>query len=955
MAYTESRMLGRGLHFAHQNARSLCNKFDTVRTQLMEDKYSILTISETWLTPKHNTTMVSVPGYTLLRKDREVCHPRGNLKKGGGVAMYINSNLIIDSAELEIFNKSDKDIEILWVTLKHPFQRDIVVASLYRPPSGDVSTFLEFMNETLRDIMKPGKDVEIFLLGDVNINLLDKDTETRNLLDLCAQFGLIQLIKEPTRWGKKNSLLDVIITNSYKIKVSGTIQWGIGDHEMVYVTRKMCKRDKKKKQIIGRKYKNYSKLRYTKRLIDVDWGFIDGPSDVGNKWDRIVHEMEVALQEDCPMAVFTVREHQDPWISNEILEIISNKYKLGKLAKQGGEKDKDNYRVASRLCVTAIRNAKGHYIRRAHHLFGDDSKKFWENIQHLIPGKKTREQIKIYQTLGGVVTKLGDAVVAQDLNVFFTNIGKKLGEKFTNEWQSLGEGTSTKIEDMRMTISTIKNLCREINTAKPSGIENISSMIVRDTFVTIPQIVAKLFNQAIALNDFPIAWKRAVVVPIHKGGRKSDYGNYRPISILPLPGKLLERCYHRHISNYLEVNCLLSDNQFGFRRGRSTIAAVGKLTNRILLGINENKLTYVSYIDLTKAFDTVCHKILLQKLSHLGIDGNIGKCMENYLLNRYQVTKIGENLSPPLEVKCGVPQGSVLGPLMFLIYINDINDYMDKDSIELFADDAAITTSGKNESATQTLHQNKLDGLTEWCQINRLTINVQKTKTMVFATKAKLKDLEEKQFRINMEKVDCVDKFKYLGITLDQTLSYNKHIDKTIAMISHKIWELGAIRKYSTVKMSLTVYKSTIMPYFDYGDVIYMGGQKSKLEKLQRLQNRALRICMLKPHRFNTDHLHRAGRVPKLESRRAAHLHNFAYSLAEKPINLKRQSRTTRSSGAPVLNTYLVKCAAYSRSSYHMAAIAWNNLPPKSRQIKTYIEFKHHERAKLRQSLQSKN
>lgn len=951
MAEFIERALGRGLHLAHQNCRSLPNKFDTIRAQLLGDKFSVLTLSETWFTPNHRSNLYDVPGYSLFRNDRVVTTDRGKLKRGGGVAMYISDSISVDNNELDQYNASNKDIEILWITIKHNFQRDIAVATVYRPPNGDLNEFVNMLTDSLLAMSNHSVKKEIFILGDMNVDMLTYDNDRMKIKDLCDDFGMVQLITEPTRWGRKKNLLDLILTSSDRIKVSNTLQWGISDHELVYVTRKLVNEKFKRTKKTGRRYKNYSKLAFTDRLKIENWDEIDLDHSVGAKWDSILLKMENALSIDCPIVTFTVRDRQDPWITNEILELISNKFKLGKNARGGSQEDVELYKQANRICVREVRKAKGHFIRRTHHEVGNDCNKFWRNLRWLLPSGKHSDKIEICQTIRGVTAKLDDTTAASELNYFFSNIGRNLASGYTREWHPPNPPTQSTLPELHITTGYFKSICKEINVAKPSGIKNISATVVRDAFLAIPHIITKLFNQAIVLSDFPDRWKSAVVVPLHKGGKRSEYSNYRPISILPLPGKLLERCYHHHITYYLESHGLLIENQSGFRRGHSTSTAVCKLTNDIFDSMNNKRMSVVSFIDLTKAFDTVNHNILLKKLDHLGIKGNLNKCIKNYLTNREQCTRVGESMSEPLTVSCGVPQGSVLGPLLFLIYINDITEYISSKDIELFADDAAIKTMGKSEANVGQQHQAKLDALSEWCSLNRLTINVNKTKTMVFGMRGVLSKLGNKNYLINGIEVENVDKFKYLGIILDPTLNFCKHLDKTIATVAHKVWELGTIRKYSTIQMSLTTYKSTILPYFDYCDIVYTGGQKKQLTKLQRLQNRALKICLIKPQRFSTEDIHRISNTPKLEMRRIAHLNNYAFKLALDPTNIKVKARETRSSSSKTLITGIVKCAAYQRSCYYMAACSWNNLSHKQRSITSLSLFKKKEKEKMKNGL----
>ena len=295
---------------------------------------------------------------------------------------------------------------------------------------------------------------------------------------------------------------------------------------------------------------------------------------------------------------------------------------------------------------------------------------------------------------------------------------------------------------------------------------------------------------------FPPSWKIATVVPLFKGGLKSDVGNYRPISLLPLPGKILERIVHNRVSLFLENNELLCDEQYGFRKNCSTTHGIVSLTNALFEAINKNETCIAVFIDLRKAFDTVNHDILVRKLSHIGIKGNLLRWIENYLFNRAQRTFANDVLSSTAPVKCGVPQGSILGPLLFILYINDIKHHIDGVELGLYADDTVIYTHNENAHLAQKSLQEKLNGFVEWSKTNELTINSQKTKLMIFGTRSCVKKARDTSIMIGTSLIQQVPSYKYLGFTLDSVLSFSNHISSLLNTVTHKAYILSKIRRF---------------------------------------------------------------------------------------------------------------------------------------------------------------
>ena len=273
----------------------------------------------------------------------------------------------------------------------------------------------------------------------------------------------------------------------------------------------------------------------------------------------------------------------------------------------------------------------------------------------------------------------------------------------------------------------VSKLCRDLKTVKSSGFADISAVVLKDAFlVLIPQLVC-LFNLSFATGLFPDRWKKATVIPLYKGGDKTEVGNYRPVSLLALPGKLLERVAQANMLNFLDTHKVISNNQGGFRKSFSTAATIASLTDKLLCNINNGQTSLAAFIDLRKAFDTVKHKILLKKLFNYGVRNfNLEWCT-NYLTNCTQQTLAYGILSKELTVSCGVPQGSVLGPLFFILYINDVQMALRGSNLQLYADDTVIFEAGQNHNEAVGKIQPVLDKFNVWCHANKLSLNTSKT------------------------------------------------------------------------------------------------------------------------------------------------------------------------------------------------------------------------------------
>ena len=398
--------------------------------------------------------------------------------------------------------------------------------------------------------------------------------------------------------------------------------------------------------------------------------------------------------------------------------------------------------------------------------------------------------------------------------------------------------------------------------------------------------------------------------------------------------------YHNKVSAYLDDNNLINDGQNGFRKGRSTIGTAAELTDDILLGINNKHFTIGAFIDLRKAFDTVSHEILGSKLSKFGFHKNIIAWLSNYLSNRKQRCKVNGITSDYLDITCGVPQGSILGPMLFLLYINDINTMLNRCKTKLYADDTVVYATHINEQICHDWLCMDLKILMDWFNKNRLTINLDKTKLMLFATKNMQKKALFPQIELSGTKLQYVRQFNYLGVKLDSRLTFEMHANECLRLVSHKIFLLTKIRKYIDKKQALTIYKSKIMPYFDYGDIFLLGVQVKTRDMLQKLQNRALRLVLNRDSRHNVWELHHEALTPMLDKRRECHLLNYMYSRQYKPQYIHNPNRQLRAYEAPVFLEHQSKNATFERSTLFRGSKMWNQLPVNVRNIQNYDTFK---------------
>ena len=861
---------GRGLHIGHLNVCSMFgnHRLDLLKIQVVDSGLDVFSISETWLTEAIPDELMRVEGYNIARLDRSWGGDNGgNLKKGGGLACYIKQGHKFSDRKHEDLNISSKDLEAQWLEIDLPNVRPIVIINIYRPPQGDYKKCCSLMVDMFnRAKLKDNTDV--FLLGDFNINLNEKGSpEAKELMFTTGALGLKQLIQEPARISFRQGIvtktkIDLIFSNSDFIKSVGVLDWNMSDHLAVRVTRKKVQAKIDKVEFKGRSYRNYDKERFQRKLLDSNWEEFDAVEDPNRLWELMENKILEVIEGMCPIKKFRVTEGREPWLTNEALEAIKDKDRILRRAKRSGKEADwvEAKRVRNRV-GRDLELLRADFLKQQQEEFKSDPKKFWRVIASVIPGKKGGKS-NIWLKDQGSGEEVPPEGVPEFINSFFTGIGPELAKQHKTPWEYFGDENPIEIQDIITNQEEVLRLCKEINTMKSSGFDKLSAKICKDAFTVLTNKLVKIFNCSLRSSIFPTAWKSAKVVPLFKGGERETVGNYGPVSLLPLPGKLLEKVVHQRISQFWETHNILSGDQGGFRKGFCTSATIADLTDDFMGQINQGMTTLAVFIDLKKAFDTVNLSILTRKLYKSGIRGETLRWCGNYLNGRKQCTTANGITSSFLPITCGVPQGSVLGPLFFLIYVNDLKGALNDCKVKLYADDTVLYQSGVNCQQAEDRLQTSMNSFQRWCAANALTINAKKTKIMAFGSRSKVKKCDRAKITLNGVKLKLVPSYKYLGMVLDSTLNYTNHISATIRTVQHKLAILGKVKRYLHNDVALKIYKTMLLPYLDYADVIFSKAKSTELDKLQRLQNRSLRLCLGHNRYFSTDLAHKNSGVP---------------------------------------------------------------------------------------------
>ena len=482
--------------------------------------------------------------------------------------------------------------------------------------------------------------------------------------------------------------------------------------------------------------------------------------------------------------------------------------------------------------------------------------KFWKNIKTVYPlNNKDSEVCRLFNVDGVATTD--NKLIADSFCNFFSTVANKLKTSaipFTNFiWCSQNKltdrmtPTTSNFSFNYTSVIIIHEYLRQLKVKKAAGLDNIPPRMIRDGASVLSKPLAHIINLSLKCGTVPSEWKIAKINPLFKSGKTSDLNNYRPISILPIFSKIMEKVVHHQLIEYLEHHKLLYNKQFGYRKGKSTELAVTLFVDEIRGEIDRGNLVGAVFDDLSKAFDTISHAGIIQKLSFYGVQHKELNWFKDYLFNRHQVVMFNNFQSKSYPVTCGVPQGSILGPLLFLVYFNDFIKVVKHSKVIKYADDTVLYIGSSKVDDIQSKLEEDLNQIAHWFHLNELVINtkVGKTESMLFGTNQRLKKIEKTSFKISVNDtiINFCETYKYLGVKLDNSLRLNQFMDEIYRKASGRLKLLNRVRKSLTVHSANIAFHSLIVPLLCYCGILCLGAAtNSNIQRFERLKIRAANI-----------------------------------------------------------------------------------------------------------------
>lgn len=831
---------------------------DEIEDWMYYDKPDIICLSETHIIDEINENEIRIEGYEVIRVN-------SNSSRTGGVLTYIKKNI-----KFKILDLSNFIIDGTWfnvIQINTP--NKISICNIYRSPNSAISLFCDKIRDLADLLSEFGK---VIILGDFNIDINKQNNYySQKLINSLKFLGFSQHVKTPTRITKSSkTIIDLVFTNFETLSTVVLDKPKISDHNILKLT--LTRQNLKScnpKFVYKRSFKTFNEENfkstllsyYQARNVSVKYPInfdSENNCDIEYKYTKHVNNIISSIIDSVNKIAPLVKQRINskdtyiPWINKDIRDLMKCrdqsfiKFKKSKLGS-----DFDDYKALRNKVIDELRRNKKGYYEKVIDNNKHDSKKMWKTLKYLIGSKKcsiiTNEiefNGEIMNDSYNIANKLNEYFVGSVekiiKNINCTDLDVNIVNNEINLWDVFDE---TNYDEMS---KIIKNL------DKNKGInDDINSDILELAWKINYNIILDAINNSLKIGFVPDNWKIATVTPIPKikGSKKAE--DMRPINTLPLYEQILEQIVKTRLENFVENNKLINNDQSGFRK---TFSCETALQNSIIewrKQLDTGQYIGVVYIDFARAFETINREILINKLSNLGIKGKVLKWFQSYLENRKQLVRFNGSLSEKINVNNGVPQGSKLGPLLFIIYINDIIEKLNNVGIKckMFADDMKIYFYSHNIKIIEYKLNEGLKILSDWMNKNQLKINVKKSAFMILNSQRANNVRGKCKLMIDNEMLNEVRSTKYLGIIIDDTLTFNDNAKYVANKISKKVNLLYRLGNSISSFTKCTIYKSIILPHFDYCSTLMLNYSKSNIDLLQKLQNRAMRI-ILKVNRY---------------------------------------------------------------------------------------------------------
>jgi len=964
------------------NIQCLSTKFSNFKELVFDFKKKpvVILLQEVWHI--ENSKYFEIPGYhEPVFRTRE--------GRGGGVGIFVRNDV---NFEICVSPFHERIFESQLIKLKFSNDKNLYICNIYRPntvPSHltfieHFELFLEYFNN-LMDYLNEGR-IKTIIGGDFNLNILNfsDNSSINNYINSTFSAGFIQTIIHPTRVQNNSATcIDHFLTNLDRtLFVTKIIVSSISDHyPIIFLLDKVGINPVKTKSFITRDFSDENIENFINFMSPFSWASVLNENDCDVAFNIFLENFITFYNSYFPPLVkkFNKNIHKvEKWMTRGLLISRQNKLKLQKLHLNfPSPENTANFKNFRKIYNHLLREAKKLYYHQQIDSNIGDPKKTWNILNETI--KKTKKSSCISSILTTDGPTDDPQTIANEFNNFYSSIATKIANQINPTGQispseepvpELNEGKKFNMSKIPLQQAEVIYALNSLISKHSKDPDDLSMYFIKKIFPVIEVPLMYIFRKSIATGKVPEKLKIAKISPIFKSGDNLNVTNYRPISLLSNFAKILEKIVHKKLSFFLESNNLLSKYQFGFRRGHSTTHPTTLLMNFLAEAFNKKHHAAAIFCDLAKAFDTCDHPILLNLLRKKGIQDTELEWFKSYLTNRKQFVSIGGVDSNLSLIKLGVPQGSILGPLLFLIYINDLPDSTNL-PVFLFADDTVILASDPDPT---TLIEKLNSGFKSVCTYFRnfkLSLNPVKTQYIVFSNSQMVHEMETHVYINNnndnlptndnifeIQRIKLTDKvpaYKYLGVYFDPTLTFKYHIQQIISKLNRALYLLRSVKNFLPKESLKLLYYSLFHCHLNYACEIWSSTSDSLINQIFKKQKNAIRIISNSKYNAHSSPLFRREGILPLNLLIQYNKSNFMQGIVQgRAPSILNNIWLTNMQNRQLTNTYdrelrndsefyipLARTNQISRFPLISLPQLWNSLPPDLTIVRNTAEFKN--------------